>query len=323
MGLPDIYPRAIDVHLMLKGGAPVTTASLAEKFGISPRQAQRVIEHLRHKMKAPVVYDRLRGTYYYQEPTFELPAQIMREGDAIGMILAHEALLRRQGTPLGRHLRRAIGTLRALLPESVSVDAEGLLKHVMFAPLPARTVSDDLLDAVGIAIERRARLRIEYYSPAGDETTQRDIDIYHLAHVRGDWYAVAYCHLRKALRTFALSRMKSVRLLDVRYQIPATFSVAEYFKDALGVLAGPEPQTVVLAFDAEAARWVRERVWHPTQTLESLDDGGLRLTMCVTLSVELTRWILSWGGHVRALSPAPLRQQLEREVRAMAALHAG
>ena len=46
---------------------------IAEKFSISHRQAQRDIEYLREKMKAPLAYDRSKKGFYYTAP-FSLPS---------------------------------------------------------------------------------------------------------------------------------------------------------------------------------------------------------------------------------------------------------
>ena len=41
---------------------------------------------------------------------------------------------------------------------------------------------------------------------------------------------------------------------------------------------------------------VRERLWHPSQTLEDHADGSLTLTLRVADTFEVKRWILGWGA---------------------------
>ena len=77
-----------------------------------------------------------------------------------------------------------------------------------------------------------------------------------------------------------------------------------------------------LRFDAFAARLIRERTWHASQTMEPLPDGGLDLSMHVGLSPEVERWILGWGEHVEALAPPELRQSIARTAEQVAAAHA-
>ena len=49
------------------------------------------------------------------------------------------------------------------------------------------------------------------------------------------------------------------------------------------------PVTVKLRFTAAAARYVRERRWHPTQHLKEAKDGGLLLTLKVNHLLEVKR----------------------------------
>lgn len=299
--------------MLLQGGA-ITCQVIANRFEVSNRTAQRLVEFLRDRMHAPIQWDAHARTYKYMDRTFELPAAVMSEGEAIGLILAHHALLARQATPLGSRLWRALDTLRGLLPETVSVSAGDLLAHVSYVPLPAaRAVDSETLDTMAEALERRKTVRMDYYSIYRNERTQRKVDVYHITHRRGDWYAVGWCHLRKALRIFALSRIRSIRRMSASYRIPADFDAEQLFKDSLGVITGREPCEAILLFDADEARWVRERTWHTTQTVEQMPDGALRLELTIVPTVELKQWILSFGRHVRVLAPAELARDIADE----------
>lgn len=53
---------------------------LAERFGISHRQAQRDMDHLRNKLGAPVAYDKNKKGFYYTEP-YVLPVLLSSDND--------------------------------------------------------------------------------------------------------------------------------------------------------------------------------------------------------------------------------------------------
>ena len=53
---------------------------LAERFGISHRQAQRDVDFLLHKLNAPLAYSAERKGYHYTEP-FTLPVVITSDND--------------------------------------------------------------------------------------------------------------------------------------------------------------------------------------------------------------------------------------------------
>lgn len=57
---------------------------LAERFGISHRQAQRDLDYLRRELGAPVEYDNSRKGFYYTEP-FSLPVLFSSDNDEFYM----------------------------------------------------------------------------------------------------------------------------------------------------------------------------------------------------------------------------------------------
>ena len=69
-------------------------------------------------------------------------------------------------------------------------------------------------------------------------------------------YLIAYCHLRKDVRLFAIERIRSISLTDHPYQMPLGFNVDEYVQDALMVMRGRRID-VELLFAKTAAAWVK------------------------------------------------------------------
>lgn len=70
------------------------------------------------------------------------------------------------------------------------------------------------------AFNQRMRLEIEYSSNNSGGGLTRQIDIYHFELGR----IIAFCHLRKDLRTFNIRRILSAKLTQDKYEIPADFN---------------------------------------------------------------------------------------------------
>ena len=51
-------------------------------------------------------------------------------------------------------------------------------------------------------------------------------------------------------------------------------------------------------------------MWHKSQQLEELPDGGVRLAMKVCRDWALHGWILSWGPHVHVAAPSALAEEI-------------
>jgi len=66
------------------------------------------------------------------------------------------------------------------------------------------------------------------------------------------------------------------------------------------------------------ARYIRERLWHPSQRFHELRDGRLELSLRVADTLEVRRWILGYGALAEVVEPAMLRDALRRDAEALA-----
>ena len=105
---------------------------------------------------------------------------------------------------------------------------------------------------------------------------------------------------------------------------PADFRIAKVLDGAFGIHAGATdpPERVVVEFAAARAAFVRARIWHPTQTVEELPDGGVRLSFTCGNLVPVVSWILEWGPHARAIAPASLVANVIAEIEGARARYA-
>lgn len=78
------------------------------------------------------------------------------------------------------------------------------------------------------------------------------------------------------LRTFKIERIEQVEVLQEGYSIPEGFDPRQVLENAWGIWYTEEaPVQVRLRFaPGRAARRVQESLWHPTQMVELLPDGG-------------------------------------------------
>ncbi len=74
------------------------------------------------------------------------------------------------------------------------------------------------------ALGDKKRVEIDYFNMDSGEARKRAIDIYYM----NSKYLVAYCHLRKDMRKFRVSRVVKAKLLDNSYTVPPSFDKNEY-----------------------------------------------------------------------------------------------
>jgi predicted DNA-binding transcriptional regulator YafY len=170
--------------------------------------------------------------------------------------------------------------------------------------------------AIQNAVVERRRLRLRYYSMSRDEVSDRRVDPYHLTLHGGGFYLVGLCHLRQAVRIFAVERIRECETLAARFAMLEPFDVERYLEGAWGIIRG-DIVTVKVVFARPLARYIRDRLWHPTQRFRDLEGGRLEMTLRVADTLEVRRWILGFGSEAEVLEPAVLRDALRRDAEAL------
>jgi proteasome accessory factor B len=108
-----------------------------------------------------------------------------------------------------------------------------------------------------------------------------------------------------------------VILSKTEFEVDPKFDPQKCRRDAFGV-SWQDPAEIVLRFRADQAPYVRERVWHPSQKLTDLPDGGVQLAFRAGGPFEIRRWILGWGDAVEVISPDGLRSEILHMLNSMA-----
>lgn len=298
-------------HLLYNAADGMRAVDLAERCGVDRRTVYRDLTSL-EDMGVPVwQHD---GRYGIERESYLSTVQL-NLNEAVALFFAAR-LLSHHSDEHNPHVVSALQKLAASLPDStVSEHIARVADLIRSRPL--RTDYMRVLETITRAWADRRRIDLEYRAATG-ETTRRVIAPYVLEVSRSEpaSYVIAYDELRDALRTFKIERIASATMLDEGYTIPADFDPYERLASAWGVMDETEVE-VRLRFTAAAAQRVRESMWHHSQRITELDDGGCELSMRVGGVREIRWWVLSWGGDVTVLEPAMLREDVADHARRM------
>lgn len=100
------------------------------------------------------------------------------------------------------------------------------------------------------------------------------------------------------------------------FELPANVNVRNFVHGAFGPHIGSgNVHEVVIEFSREKALLVSSRSWHPSQRIESLPSGRVRLTFTCADLAPVVSWVLEWGPHARAIAPGDLVQSVTKELR--------
>ena len=288
---------------------------LPEDFPKNPRTVRRDLEAL-EAAGFPLTTDRVDGGTRWKlvDGFRNIPALGFSPTELMSLIFSRNLLKPLEGTEMQASLSSALNKAATALPPEGHQYVREMEKvfSVGLGPHKSYRQHQETIDRISQAVSHARTTQIRYYSASRNTTTRREVDPYHVWYAAGGLYLIAYCHLRKDVRMFAVERIRSISLTDHPYQLPLGFDVEEYVQDSLMVMRGKRVE-VGLLFSKAAAAWVKDKVWHPSQETSILKDGRLKMTLKVADTAELVGWILSFGSHVRVLRPEALRQKVKEE----------
>lgn len=314
------------IDMLLSNHGVVSFKTLQERLEVSRATLKRDLEYLRNRLNAPIVWDREAGGYRFERNgqvggQYELPG-LWFSAEEIHALLTMQHLLANldAGGLLGPHIQPLMARLTGLLGSGRHT-AEEVRRRVKLIPIAARRLPLDHFACLGTALLRRQRLFITYYAKGSEALTEREVSPQRLVHYRDNWYLDAWCHLRRALRSFAVDGVRRAVILDK----PAR-EVPERRLDAVlgagyGIFSGQKVSWARLRFSASRARWVALEQWHPRQRGRLLKDGRYVLELPYSDDRELVMDILRHIPEVEVLSPPALRQNIAAKLRAGLARH--
>lgn len=157
------------------------------------------------------------------------------------------------------------------------------------------------------ALEDGRQVRLGYYVPGRDESTERTVDPLRVVTAEGQTYLEAWCHLAEGQRLFRLDRISGADVLDSPVEDHADLEPRDLSE---GIFRpGPEATDATLSLAPEA-RWVAE--YYPVHSVEEEGQGRLRVRLPVADPGWLVRLVLRLGGAARVEEPAVLAEEVHR-----------
>lgn len=303
----------------------VAFGELMRELEVSRATLKRDLAYLRDRMQVPIEWDRERGGYYLdagegEAAAFQLPGLWFSAAEIQALLTMERlleqlqpGLLSQQVRPLRERIRRILG--------SGDLAADEVMRRIRVLQVGARAVQPAHFQSIAAALLSRRRLRIEHHRRRDDEVLEREVSPQRLVHYRGNWYLDAWCHRRRALRTFAVDAIRQARILGrTAREVPDEVLDAA-LEAGYGIFAGPAPHVAVLRFSPLRARWVSRESWHPQQEGHFELDGAWILKLPYSDPQELLMDILKFGADVEVLAPATLRGQVAAALREATGLY--
>lgn len=309
----DKFDRIYELHRIFSSRrTPIAEDELRERLGACSRATlYRLLSTLRDQLGAPVRATRDPPGYRYAPEAagdggvYQLPGLWFNERELQALLVFHRllaslepGLLEAHLAPLRKRIDALVGHRRLGLAEAGA--------RVRILPIASRPPGAWFQLLAGATLQRRA-VQLSYHARGKDRITERKVDPQRLTHYRDNWYLDGWDHLRGALRSFAVDRVRNAIELDAQARDVPESELDEHFASSYGIFAGRANKTAVLLFSRERARWVADERWHPRQVGQFRTDGRYELHLPYRDARELVMDILRHGGEVEVIAPDALR----------------
>ena len=293
----------------VEASSGVTIRHMAEVAGVTTRTIRRDLDALQEAGFAlyDESYDGQRRWKLRTRPFKGLDDTGFTLGELSALYFSRTVVECLSGTPFQDDLGHAFAKLEGALGPRMRAFLDRLPAAIEAKPAPANRFVAGQRQTIGRlldAILHQQRLSMRYHSFASGLEKSYRIDPYRLVYAQGGLYLFAYVPAYEQMRTFAVDRIRRLTTLDEGFEVVEDLGES-VFPHSIGIHEG-EPERVKVEFTSEAAPYIQERVWHPSQTVEPRKDGSVVLVLDVCTDTALRSWILSFGPAARVCSPAHL-----------------
>lgn len=288
---------------------------LEQELECSRKTVIRAIDHLRDDLQAPLDYDEeKKGWWYTQEgDRFQLPGLWMTARELQSLVLLLDLLEHFDQGLLGSELKIIEQQIHKLLMAR-NIDPQALSQQFNVLPHAHKPIVSKTFKVVGEALVHHQQLSLSYLD-FNNRKSQRMISPQTLVYYRDNWYLDAWCHLRKELRTFVLSRMLKVSPGKAGAKRISRAERLTHFASSYGIFAGKAKHTARLRFLPRIAREIAQQQWHPEQ-IGQWEGEEYVLEIPYDKDQELIGDILRHMPDVIVESPASLKRSVVLRLRA-------
>lgn len=276
---------------------------------ISKKTIQRDIDELSGSFW--ITEEELDKKTYYKASVFQLDKVDLTSQDMLGLAFMHSLLNHYTGVQMGKS---AVNVLDKIL------DKAGKLRELEYMDsLQNIEIFDEIQEQkeniplsmqqeLSQAVAQCRKVRINYCGFQDDHPQWRVVHPYHFIFIRKSLCVEAFCEMRQDLRTFRLSRIVDIEILN------DTFEKQDIKREnAFMYLNADYSETMKLHFSKDIEKYIMEYEQARADKITKVPDGII-FEKNTPINREVIRWILQFGGSVEVLEPKALREQICDEI---------
>ena len=291
--------RRLKILYMLQSGKKVTTKTLTEEFDISKRTVYRDLNVI-EKLGVPVTHYRDTGYGVMRDGLIPPMMFSFRELSVImmGLSFVSSQVDQEMVTDADNVSLKISNAVPQVLRSQMNLLRDKTLVSPFIRNIYRREHGGDWFILCSAFVENKSVSFI--YKDRTGMKTRRTVDPKLLVHYTDHWNVIGFCHQRKALRNFSLSRISHMTVTDSPPRDKTDYTI----EDLLYGRSEKHISVTVTITNEKSFTFLAEL---PGKVLSiNRNPGQLTVTFSIDNLDYLNEWLLRFGKHVTVVSPTAL-----------------
>ncbi|WP_026701934.1 helix-turn-helix transcriptional regulator [Salibacterium aidingense] len=311
--------RLLSILLYLQTYGKATSKQLAEKLEVSDRTIVRDMEAL-SMAGVPVYAERGSQGGWRLSENYRTELTGMKTGEIQSLLLSNQNRLM-SDLGLKQDFEQALQKLIAETPQAVRQRAEEVRQKIHIDAAGWHQVRETIpyLTAVQQAVWEERVLLIHYQRE--EKTVERRVHPLGLVAKGSIWYMAA--EVEESIRTYRVSRLSSVQLLEETFVRPADFNLESYWETSIKEFRSKLPRypAVIKMKESLQERFFKERFVSRRNNGTKQSDGWVEIEVEFQTLASATELVLASGAGIEVTAPGELRKNVAASASSIVALY--
>jgi len=320
MGAEQNWRIRMFMDELAKGSMP-TKKKLAPSLEVSEATLQRDIYYMKHTLNIPMEYDKKNHGWFLTDKSFKLEAMQISEKELFALFVVGQITQQYKGTSLYPTLMKLTKKIEASsIEEKAAIPIQWFKEALVAGQQPARHINKKTWDTIIKALKQNKKVTIHYKKVGATTPEVRTIIPARMMVNQGNWYLISWCLKKKDVRNFSINRIAKITMVkeksvtDEKLQKKIETLIEKYTKNQFGVFLGAEDHAIKLSFSKLHGQFIKETEWQEGYEITEAKNGRVTLSFHSNNLIEVTKWVLSFGSHVKIIEPPELKEIVKNEL---------
>lgn len=297
--------RLISIIMVLLQRKKISATKLAEMFEVSPRTIYRDIETINSAGIPIITYPGINGGIGIMEE-YKIDKKLFTTSDIETLLIGLGSI---SNAITNDEIINTLAKVKGLVPDEQIRDIELKSSQITIdlTPWIGNKNLQPNLEKIKKALNDKKVLSFEYSKSSGKRSNRR-IEPYRLVLKESHWYLQGYCDLRQDFRTFKLSRISTLEILE------DTFIPREFHAKTLGSWGYIEKNIITIKLIVHESL-IEKMVEHcGEENIQPYEDNKFIVNFPFIEDDFGYNLLLSFGDKCECLEPMQVRQEIIRRV---------